>query len=240
MPTAHHILPPPHEELAPMPGAALVAQPQGSEDNRLDQTVALAIRAQLDFYIEAKAVNHEPNVTILVNNVARIYDQYLRRDAPRSIMCISESMRESLQASACYGKLHELERLSPSTLRHMYDVAAQMCLKTVESDSLAAFMASPHYKYVLALKAKEGHDLKMHDFKAVRLLGQGGFGQVIEVIKRDCGKHYAMKVMARPYASSKVGKKKLRRGSAFSMEAINILPDLFHFLFFFESHFRLN
>ena len=30
-------------------GAALVAQPQGSEDNRLDQTVALAIRAQLDF-----------------------------------------------------------------------------------------------------------------------------------------------------------------------------------------------
>ena len=27
------------------------------------------------------------------------------------------------------------------------------------------------------------------------MLGQGGFGQVLEVVKRDCGKHYAMKVM---------------------------------------------
>jgi len=27
------------------------------------------------------------------------------------------------------------------------------------------------------------------------VLGQGGFGQVLEVVKRDCGKHYAMKVM---------------------------------------------
>ena len=33
------------------------------------------------------------------------------------------------------------------------------------------------------------------DFKLQRVLGQGGFGQVLEVVKRDCGKHYAMKVM---------------------------------------------
>ena len=31
--------------------------------------------------------------------------------------------------------------------------------------------------------------------KPPRVLGQGGFGQVLEVVKRDCGKHYAMKVM---------------------------------------------
>ena len=35
----------------------------------------------------------------------------------------------------------------------------------------------------------------MEDFKAMRVLGQGGFGQVLEVVKRDSGKHYAMKVM---------------------------------------------
>ena len=28
----------------------------------------------------------------------------------------------------------------------------------------------------------------------LRVLGEGGFGQVIEVVKRDCGVHYAMKV----------------------------------------------
>ena len=33
------------------------------------------------------------------------------------------------------------------------------------------------------------------DFRLIRVLGQGGFGQVLEVVKRDCGKHYAMKVM---------------------------------------------
>ena len=33
------------------------------------------------------------------------------------------------------------------------------------------------------------------DFRLQRVLGQGGFGQVLEVVKRDCGKHYAMKVM---------------------------------------------
>ena len=27
------------------------------------------------------------------------------------------------------------------------------------------------------------------------MLGEGGFGQVIEVVKRDCGVRYAMKVM---------------------------------------------
>ncbi|EOD12624.1 hypothetical protein EMIHUDRAFT_52924, partial [Emiliania huxleyi CCMP1516] len=35
----------------------------------------------------------------------------------------------------------------------------------------------------------------LEDFKVVRVLGEGGFGQVIEVIKRDCGVHYALKVM---------------------------------------------
>ena len=35
----------------------------------------------------------------------------------------------------------------------------------------------------------------MSQFKATRVLGEGGFGQVLEVVKRDCGKRYAMKVM---------------------------------------------
>ena len=35
----------------------------------------------------------------------------------------------------------------------------------------------------------------IEDFRVVRVMGEGGFGQVIDVVKRDCGCHYAMKVM---------------------------------------------
>ena len=53
---------------------------------------------------------------------------------------------------------------------------------------------SPH-RYILELKSKQGFIPALPDFRLIRVLGQGGFGQVLEVVKRDCGKHYAMKVM---------------------------------------------
>ena len=40
-----------------------------------------------------------------------------------------------------------------------------------------------------------GETLDRYRLEAV--LGEGGFGQVLEVIKRDCGRHYAMKVSSR-------------------------------------------
>ena len=57
------------------------------------------------------------------------------------------------------------------------------------------FLRSSHFQYIRELKAKEGHIPKLDDFKVIRVMGEGGFGQVIDVVKRDCGVHYAMKVM---------------------------------------------
>ena len=48
---------------------------------------------------------------------------------------------------------------------------------------------------MITLKLKEEQALTVDHFKVLRLLGTGAFGQVVEVVKRDCGKHYAMKVM---------------------------------------------
>ena len=47
---------------------------------------------------------------------------------------------------------------------------------------------------MLTLKSKELITPTMDYFRVVRVLGQGGFGQVVEVVKRDCGLAYAMKV----------------------------------------------
>ena len=47
----------------------------------------------------------------------------------------------------------------------------------------------------MSTQMKEKKVPAMEHFMAERVLGEGGFGQVLEVVKRDCGKHYAMKVM---------------------------------------------
>lgn len=60
---------------------------------------------------------------------------------------------------------------------------------------MSAFLSSQYYDYVLSLKMKESEALSVDHFKTSRLLGEGCFGQVLEVVKRDCGKRYAMKVM---------------------------------------------
>jgi len=48
---------------------------------------------------------------------------------------------------------------------------------------------------VLSLLLKTQAIPSIDQFKAIKVLGEGGFGQVLEVVKRDCGKVYAMKVM---------------------------------------------
>jgi serine/threonine protein kinase len=64
-----------------------------------------------------------------------------------------------------------------------------------EAACLAGFLASSQYNYVLSLLQKTLAVPSMEQFKAIKILGEGGFGQVLEVVKRDCGKVYAMKVM---------------------------------------------
>lgn len=41
---------------------------------------------------------------------------------------------------------------------------------------------------------KEDKFLSLDDFVVLRKVGNGAFGMVLEVVKRDCGRHYAMKL----------------------------------------------
>ena len=110
--------------------------------------------------------------------------------AASAISCVSLRKRGQLEAEVKGAPGMEIK-----ALRCLFDVVAAVCLKTLEREALNGFLTSSLYNYVLALKAKEGKHPTMEHFKALRVLGEGGFGQVLEVVKRDCGKHYAMKVM---------------------------------------------
>mmetsp|Transcript_3492 Transcript_3492/g.10813 ORF Transcript_3492/g.10813 Transcript_3492/m.10813 type:complete len:569 (-) Transcript_3492:713-2419(-) len=89
--------------------------------------------------------------------------------------------------------------------RQIFARAQCEVLAALEAGCFDAFLGSSHYRYILELKAKENIVPTLDDFKVVRVLGEGGFGQVIDVIKRDCGVHYAMKVMQKEVMKQNLG-----------------------------------
>ena len=62
--------------------------------------------------------------------------------------------------------------------RTVFAVIARVCIKALESECLSSFLQSKQYAYVLSLKAKESVILRMEDFKAVRVLAEGRFGDI--------------------------------------------------------------
>jgi serine/threonine protein kinase len=78
-------------------------------------------------------------------------------------------------------------------------------LTDLETNCFDSFLGSSHYQYVLELEDKKRVLPQLDDFKVVRVLGEGGFGQVIEVVKRDCGARYAMKVMQKEVMKQNLG-----------------------------------
>ena len=79
-------------------------------------------------------------------------------------------------------------------MRHVYDGMLPHCLQVLEG-CLSEFISSIHYSYVTDLLRKQHARITIDDFQPQAKLGEGGFGTVSEVIKRDTGKRYAMKAM---------------------------------------------
>jgi serine/threonine protein kinase len=90
-------------------------------------------------------------------------------------------------------------------LRRAYDAAMEHCLDELERRCFGRFASSTHFDYVLQLLGRQEAYVSVEHFTVVRRLGEGAFGQVLEVVKRDCGKHYAMKVMDKANVSRVFG-----------------------------------
>ncbi|KAL1520053.1 hypothetical protein AB1Y20_023528 [Prymnesium parvum] len=150
---------------------------------------AAVLGPQLEFIAEHRLFYQEADPKQLYAYGQQIFYKYMHSGSASTLTCISEKMRQQLQTEV------KNTKLPPAKYRNIFAVAHAACVKSIEVNCLSSFLQSPQYNYVLALKLKESHVPTMEQFMALRVLGEGGFGQVLEVVKRDCGKHYAMKVM---------------------------------------------
>uniref|UniRef100_A0A7S3BPB6 cGMP-dependent protein kinase n=1 Tax=Haptolina ericina TaxID=156174 RepID=A0A7S3BPB6_9EUKA len=144
---------------------------------------------QLEFIAEHKLFFEEADPKQLIAHGAQIYGKYMHANGTHQLSCISAKMRQELANEV------KNTKLPTAKYRMIYEVAVATVIKSIENTVLQGFLKSSDYSYVLSLKLKETQKQSMEQFMALRVLGEGGFGQVLEVVKRDSGKHYAMKIM---------------------------------------------
>jgi len=148
-----------------------------------------------------KDLQNEPDVENLLPIVKAIYANFAADNAPRLISSIPRTIRMKMADALTMTRQFPDGRI----IRHVYDEPMALAMSALEQRVLSDFISSSHYHYVLELKAKELQPVTVDYFKVVRMLGKGAFGQVLEVIKRDCGKRYAMKVMEKKQVASVFG-----------------------------------
>jgi CRP-like cAMP-binding protein/serine/threonine protein kinase len=108
---------------------------------------------------------------------------------------LTKKNREQIEAKLREEDGHQ--RPDAKLIRGLFDGTRKTAVKGLETDCLPAFLASHQYAYVLTNLIKQNATAEVAHFKAVRVLAEGRFGQVVEVSKRDCGVHYVMKCYER-------------------------------------------
>ena len=151
------------------------------------------LMTQLEFVTELTSVKQEPDPAVLHQLVAQTFATFLGRDARKSVgdSCLPSGAVLALEQDVNVNAA----TMPPAKVRALFDEVEQAVIKAIEEACLQSFLASTHYNYVLSLILKTQVVPSIEQFKAIKVLGEGGFGQVLEVVKRDCGKVYAMKVM---------------------------------------------
>jgi len=206
-----------HEENAKNPNRTS-AKGDG-KDHTTKPSVAIAA---FEFVVAEDTLRQQPEAAPILQLSGKMLDDFLvKPDAPEYLPFLPDDLRKEAQERR--GQF-EKGQLTNQQARKMFTEIADQARAYLETHWFEAFMGSDHYPYILELKAKEAIVPKLEQFQVIRVLGEGGFGQVIEVVKRDCGVRYAMKVMQKEAMKQALGitwRKKI------AMEA-NILSALQH------------
>ena len=149
--------------------------------------------AMFEFWMDVQDFRSEPDPATLREMGSRIHAHFVAPDGAMSLTCFSNADRKAIKDGL--GSINTSDVASVREGRRLFDEAQKLAVAAIKEQCYDAFLSADHFSYILELKAKEGMVAGLPDFRLIRVLGQGGFGQVLEVVKRDCGKHYAMKVM---------------------------------------------
>ena len=165
----------------------------------------------MEFCTKVYALQVEANPTLLRFKMIELIEDHLLPDhalSPIADVVAGKSLRDR-------ALIHDLPDSSDEAVaaivadtkraRHTFDGVLALCLKALEHGCLEEFYRSHMYKYVLDLKIRQLHPPTLDYFHVLRLLGKGGYGQVLEVEKRDCSRRYAMKVMDKALIAQQYG-----------------------------------
>lgn len=158
------------------------------------QRWGLVLGPTLHFIQESHLLFDEPDVDRLAQMVRALYEQHLTKSATKPLSCISDKMRAEVGMVVDNMLRGGGGADDPQAWRHVFDAAVKVGMKAIEDACFKQFLQSRHYQYVLTLKSKELIIPTNEHFRVAKLLGEGGFGQVVSVVKRDCGLTYAMKI----------------------------------------------
>ena len=198
---------------------ATIPKPPKNAEHTADPAIALG---SFDLVVTEDDYQKLPHSAALMRKAVELSAKYLHEPkASTYLPYLPDALRDDLKT-----KINELETdaIPLPQARKMFAELAASAIGYLEAHWLEKFLGSDHYGYILELKAKEGIVPHVEQFQVIRVLGEGGFGQVIEVVKRDCGVRYAMKVMKKDAMKQALGvtwRKKI------AMEA-NILSSLQH------------
>lgn len=202
----------------------LLQRAQGKSTS-VDDTASPSVAVgSFDIIIAEEEFRQQPSAPALMRAAMSISKKFLHEKTSQLYLpYLPEPMRDSVQRDI--DMLRDVANaMSNKQARNIFTAITESAMSYLEAHWFEAFLASDHYAYITELKAKEGIVPKLDEFQAIRVLGEGGFGQVIEVVKRDCGVRYAMKVMQKEAMKQALGvtwRKKI------AMEA-NILASLLH------------
>ncbi len=173
-------------------------------------TVGDARRA-VEFLIEFDAFREAPDASVVrlaqrLNNVfvkpqasklLSMVTKRLRAEVEGALKAVINALKENQYTSASIGgagTLDEEEAVPYDKVREAFANLAHLAMRFVELNCMQGFLLSAEYEYILALKAKQQTACTAGDFKPVRLIAEVGGTRTLEVMKRDCGKRYAMRV----------------------------------------------
>jgi len=165
---------------------------KAAEENPEEQHQYAMSLALFEFWMDVQDYKSEPELGEMRRLGSRIGETFLAPAAPMALDSLGEEARAELLSQT---RAAADASLPAAAARRIFDSAQLAAVAAMEAQCYEPFLRSDHFSYILELKAKEGVVPGLPDFRLLRVLGQGGFGQVLEVVKRDCGKRYAMKVM---------------------------------------------